>query len=190
MAYGACGELKGRPGDEIWRGADLAYGGVWVVAVGGAGFGLLVQRVGVAFAWDLHDRQARPSSVRVGPCTAVSSAWRSCCLLVIYVCEKDVFKNCWHERLAGQFCRSSFCMFLSTSLNIFAKKMGGKSGGMGGWRWSFGMFFDHVIEYICEREMFKKVLAWGAGWQVWDVDFWHIFEHVIEYLCEKYMLKK
>ena len=40
------------------------------------------ERGGVAFAWDLHDRQARPSSVRVGPCTAVSSAWRSCCLFV------------------------------------------------------------------------------------------------------------
>ena len=43
--------------------------------------GRLVQREGVAFAWDLHDRQARPSSFRVGPCTAASSAWRSCCLV-------------------------------------------------------------------------------------------------------------
>ena len=43
--------------------------------------GRLVQRVGVAFAWDSHDRQARPSSFRVGPCTAASSAWRSCCLV-------------------------------------------------------------------------------------------------------------
>ena len=46
-----------------------------------AEFRLLVQRVGVAFAWDSHDRQARPSSFRVGPCTAASSAWRSCCLV-------------------------------------------------------------------------------------------------------------
>ena len=45
--------------------------------------GRLVQRVGVAFAWDLHDRQARPSSFRVGPCTAASSAWRSCCLVFL-----------------------------------------------------------------------------------------------------------
>ena len=45
--------------------------------------GRLVQRVGVAFAWDLHDRQARPSSFRVGPCTAASSAWRSCCLVFV-----------------------------------------------------------------------------------------------------------
>ena len=60
-----------------------AQGSGWCrVRAVGAGVGLLVQRVGVAFAWDLHDRQARPSSVRVGPCTAVSSAWRSCCLLV------------------------------------------------------------------------------------------------------------
>ena len=35
----------------------------------------------LAFAWDSHDRQARPSSFRVGPCTAASSAWRSCCLV-------------------------------------------------------------------------------------------------------------
>ena len=45
--------------------------------------GRLVQRVGVAFAWDLHDRQARSSSFRVGPCAAASSAWRSCCLVVL-----------------------------------------------------------------------------------------------------------
>ena len=65
-----------------------AQGSGWCrVRAVGAGVGLLVQRVGVAFAWDLHDRQARPSSVRVGPCTAVSSAWRSCCLLAIF----DIF---------------------------------------------------------------------------------------------------
>ena len=34
--------------------------------------------------------------------------------VIIYLCEKDVFKKCWHGRLAGQFWRLSFCMFLST----------------------------------------------------------------------------
>ena len=55
------------------------------------GVWLLVQRVGVAFAWDLHDRQARPSSFRVGPCTAASSAWRSCCLLLFFASQ--VYRN-------------------------------------------------------------------------------------------------
>ena len=53
--------------------------------------------------------------------------------------------------------------------------------------------FEHVIEYLCEKDVLKineKVLAWGAGWPVLEVEFWHIFEHVIEYLCERDVLKK
>ena len=34
--------------------------------------------------------------------------------VIEYVCEKDVFKNCWHGELVGQFWRSSFGMLLST----------------------------------------------------------------------------
>ena len=60
LLYRACGEI----------GTDAACGR-WLVG-------------NLAFAWDSHDRQARPSSFRVGPCTAASSAWRSCCLVFKY----------------------------------------------------------------------------------------------------------
>ena len=80
-------------GYRIWD-MDIGYG------ISDMGYGFLcVSSLGVAFAWDLHDRQARPSSVRVGPCTAVSSAWRSCCPLVL-PCYNGlgVFPGLWCSR--------------------------------------------------------------------------------------------
>ena len=54
--------------------------------------------------------------------------------VIEYLCEKEVFKKCWHGELAGQFWRSS-------SLHVF----------------------EHVIKYLCEKYVFKKMLA-RAGW--------------------------
>ena len=34
--------------------------------------------------------------------------------VIKHLCEKEVFKKCWHGELAGQFWRSSFGMFFST----------------------------------------------------------------------------
>ena len=36
---------------------------------------------------------------------------------------------------------------------------------------SFGMFFDHVIEYLCEREMFKKCWPGELVGQFWRSSF-------------------
>ena len=56
-----------------------AQGSGWCrVRAGGAGVGLLVQRVGVAFAWDLHDRQADETAVQGPTRTLLGRAWRSC----------------------------------------------------------------------------------------------------------------
>ena len=52
------------------------------------------------------------------------------------------------------------------------------------------MFFDNVIEYLCEREMFKKCWPGELVGQFWRSSFGIFFEHVIEYLCEKEVFKK
>ena len=127
----AVGELKGRPGTMIWdMGYGMKWLACWLgfergtcfsevrrlnhcatSAASFASFALstllfalqgMAARTLVAFAWDSHDRQARPSSFRVGPCTAASSAWRSCCL-VFATLFLDLQKGLQHEGCNGGY---------------------------------------------------------------------------------------